>query len=133
MKFVVDPKGSLAPSEQLAEQVRLAVAARRLDEGERLPSVRQLAGEALVNPNTVARCYRQLEWEEIVETRPGDGVFVAIGASAACAAWRDAQIRTRLKRALDDARGAGLTTDRLMSWIGAFMEDRMEESEKINI
>src|SRR5512134_3818509 len=62
---------------QIADGLRLAVAAGRLAPGDEVPSVRALAAELGVNPNTVARAYRELERERWVETRRGAGTFVA--------------------------------------------------------
>lgn len=126
MKWTIDPKGSLPPSDQIAARIRAAVASAEIAPGDRLPSVRQIATDALVNPNTVARAIRQLEWEHVVETRPGDGVFVANGAADICKQWRDGEIRTRLARALEDARAAGLAQGQLLVWIGELIRDQEE-------
>src|SRR5260221_603289 len=69
MRIEVDPKAPSPPSEQIADQVRYAVASGRMKAGDRLPSVRGLAETAIVNPNTVAKAYRDLEREGTVETR----------------------------------------------------------------
>lgn len=61
---------------QITEQVRMAVAAGRLNVAEQLPSVRALAEELVVNPNTVARAYAHLAGEGLIEARPGRGVFI---------------------------------------------------------
>ena len=66
---------------QLVRQVKLLVASGRLRPGEQLPPVRKLAEQLLINPNTVARAYRELETEGIVSSRQGSGVFVAEGES----------------------------------------------------
>jgi GntR family transcriptional regulator len=62
---------------QIVDQVCTAVLSGRLTENEALPSVRALAEQLLVNPNTIARSYAELAREGIVETRSGKGVFVA--------------------------------------------------------
>jgi len=108
LRVVVDPKAPQPPSEQIADQVRFAVAAGRLAPGDQLPSVRGLAATALVNPNTVAKAYRELEREGTVETRPGAGCYVAAGAPRRCAALRGRTIAARLGRAVDEAVAAGL-------------------------
>ena len=108
MRIEVDPKAPSPPSEQIADQVRYAVASGRMKPGDRLPSVRGLAETALVNPNTVAKAYRDLEREGTVETRPGSGVFVAARAGARCEAMRDAKIGERVGRAVTEAVAAGL-------------------------
>jgi len=61
---------------QLTEQVRLAVATGKLAAGGPLPSVRALAEELVINPNTVARAYAELARDGLIEARPGRGVFV---------------------------------------------------------
>jgi GntR family transcriptional regulator len=62
---------------QLSEQIREAIARGRLQSEERLPSVRDLSRRLVVNPNTIARVYGDLEREGVLTTRPGLGVFVA--------------------------------------------------------
>jgi GntR family transcriptional regulator len=113
MRIDVDPKAPSPPSEQIADQVRYAIAQGRLKAGDRLPSVRGLAETALVNPNTVAKAYRDLEREGTVETRPGSGVFVASRAGARCEAMRDAKIGERVGRAVTEAVSAGLTSEEI--------------------
>lgn len=108
MRIEIDPRSPQAPSEQIQDQVRFAVAAGRLVPGDRLPSVRGLAAQALVNPNTVGKAYRELEREGTVETRPGDGVFVAAAAPRICRALRTQTIGERLTRAVHEAVAAGL-------------------------
>jgi GntR family transcriptional regulator len=77
MEFQCDPTSRVPIYRQLMEQVRHAVARGRLRPGTRLPSVRQLSRELVVNPNTVARTYTELEREGVLNTRQGLGVFVA--------------------------------------------------------
>ena len=113
MRITVDAKGSLPPSEQIAEQIRFAIAAGELIAGARLPSVRGLAQSAVVNPNTVAKAYRELEREGTVETRPGDGVFVARGAPRRCDELRTRLIEERLRHAIAEAERAGLPAHRI--------------------
>ena len=70
--------GSATPIyKQITDQVRLAVATRKLAVGDQLPSVRALAEELVVNPNTVARAYADLAREGLIESRAGRGVFIA--------------------------------------------------------
>jgi GntR family transcriptional regulator len=109
LRIEIDPAAPQPPSEQIQDQIRFAVASGRLAAGDRLPSVRGLAAQALVNPNTVAKAYRELEREGTVETRPGDGVFVASRAAQRCAAMRSRTIGDRLSRAVAEAVAAGLS------------------------
>lgn len=63
--------------QQVVHQVKLLVSTGRLEDGEQLPAVRKLAEQLLINPNTVARAYRELESEGVVSSRRGAGVFVS--------------------------------------------------------
>jgi GntR family transcriptional regulator len=120
----VDPRLPASPSEQIARAVRYAVASGHLRPGERLPSVRALAVDAVVNPNTVGKAWRDLERDGVLESRPGDGVFVALAAPDLCRIKRDAELREQLARWVDDARTAGLSQDEIEDWIDAALAER---------
>lgn len=77
MEFQVDPSSRLPIYRQLRNQFRRAAAPGRLEPGLRMPSVRELSRTLVVNPNTIARVYTELEREGLLNTRPGLGVFVA--------------------------------------------------------
>jgi GntR family transcriptional regulator len=77
MFFQIDSASRQPIYRQLAQQIREGVARGRLAPEERLPSVRDLSRQLVVNPNTVARVYTELEREGVLNTRPGLGVFVA--------------------------------------------------------
>jgi GntR family transcriptional regulator len=62
---------------QIIEQVKHAIATGGVNAGEQLPSVRQMAEDLLINPNTVARAYRELEQEGIIELKHGAGAFIS--------------------------------------------------------
>lgn len=74
----ITPAGTTPIYRQLVEQVCRAVATGALAAGDQLPSVRALAEELVVNPNTVVRAYNELARDGIVEARPGRGFFVAL-------------------------------------------------------
>ena len=77
MEFQVDVASRMPIYRQLRSQIRQAVARARLQPGDQLPSVRELSARLVVNPNTIARVYTELEREGVLNTRPGLGVFVA--------------------------------------------------------
>jgi len=77
MLFQIDSASRSPIYRQLVGQIREAVARGRLAPEERLPSVRDLSRQLVINPNTVARVYTELEREGVLNTRPGLGVFVA--------------------------------------------------------
>ena len=111
MLLRIDPLRSEPIFEQLAYQVKEAVARGELDPGQRLPSVRELARELTINPNTVARAYERLERDGVIVRRRGSGCFVAPQASV----LRDAERRRRLdelvRRAVTEAFHLGLDAD----------------------
>lgn len=77
MEFRIDTSSRLPIYRQLRNQFREAVARGKLEPDARLPSVRELSRTLVVNPNTIARVYTELEREGLLNTRPGLGVFVA--------------------------------------------------------
>jgi GntR family transcriptional regulator len=85
---------------QLVEQLKHAIASGAIAPGEQLPSVRKMAEDLLINPNTVVRAYRDLESEGIVELRHGSGVFVRESVSARIDLMKKAEpiIRTAVDR-----------------------------------
>ena len=74
--FTLDAKSGVPFYRQIVEQVKFAIANDVLAPGDRLPTVRQLAVDLSINPNTVIRAYRQLEIEGTPETQQGSGTFV---------------------------------------------------------
>ncbi|MDQ2679788.1 MAG: GntR family transcriptional regulator [Candidatus Eremiobacteraeota bacterium] len=83
--FTVDPRSGVPIYLQLTEQVKRWVAIGVLQPGEQLPTVKALAVDLTINPNTVARAYRDLERDAVIETAPGRGSFIRSNGSAASA------------------------------------------------
>ena len=81
MIFHVNPSSGAPIYLQLMEQVKHAIEIGALRAGEQLPTLRKLAEELVINPNTIVRAYRELEHEGIVEIRHGSGAFVAESAT----------------------------------------------------
>lgn len=76
MRIQLDVKSGVPFYRQIIDQVKSAIATGRLEPGDRLPTVRQLAVNLSVNPNTVSRAYTELELTGLVETHMGSGTFV---------------------------------------------------------
>jgi len=72
----INPKSALPVYEQVKQQIKLAVCAGNLEEGDQLPSLRDLASILKINPNTIVKVYFQLEVEGFIESRAGTGFFV---------------------------------------------------------
>jgi GntR family transcriptional regulator len=81
MQLHVSPSDGVPIYQQVVNQIKYLVASGRLKQGEQLLPVRKLAEQLIVNPNTIARAYRELEAEGLVESRRGSGVFVSEGVS----------------------------------------------------
>lgn len=103
MRLLIDAAAATPPYEQIRVQVRDAVAASELVAGAKLPTVRALAGQLGLAVNTVARAYRELETDGIIETRGRAGSFVAPQGDAG---QRQAQVAARAF--VDQARRLGL-------------------------
>lgn len=97
MEFTIQTAAGVPIYQQLTAQICAAIARGRLRPDERLPSVRELSQTLVVNPNTVARAYTELERQGTVYTRPGLGVFV----SAARTTLSKKARRERLQQAVD--------------------------------
>ena len=76
MEFLIDAKSGVPFYRQIIEQVKFGIARGDLQPGDRLPTVRQLAVDLSINPNTVIRAYRELEIEGTLDTQQGSGTYV---------------------------------------------------------
>ncbi len=110
----IDPKSAIPIYVQVIDQIRQRVAAGVLAPGDQLPSVRELASQLLINPNTVARIYRDLERDGLLETRRGQGTFIASDATALAETDRLRLLAERLEDVVEQARTFGLSDDALV-------------------
>jgi GntR family transcriptional regulator len=94
---------------QIEAQVKQAVAAGALERDEAMPSIRQLAAELRVNPNTVARAYSNLEREGVIRTVPGGGTFVAGRATGLVKAEKLRRVRPLATQLAVEAKQVELT------------------------
>lgn len=98
---------------QIVDQVKFAVAGGLLRPGDLVPSVRELSKQLLINPNTVARAYRELQGEQLLEPVRGTGLQVTERAPSHCQSERREIVRNRLRRAIDEARRSELASDEI--------------------
>ena len=75
--YSIDSRSAVPVYEQLKRQIVIHIVSGKFDDGEKLPSIRELASTILINPNTVAKTYRQLETDGFVTSRKGLGVFIS--------------------------------------------------------
>ncbi len=111
----VDPSNGIAIYDQIVRQVKFAVASDALKPGNLVPSVRELARDLTVNPNTVARAYRALQADNVLQPLRGTGLEITSAAPKKCHADRAALIRSRLRSVLAEARQSGLPADEIRS------------------
>jgi DNA-binding transcriptional regulator YhcF (GntR family) len=97
---------------QLMEQIKHAVETGALAPGDQLPGIRPLAEELVINPNTVAKAYRELEHEGVVELRHGAGAFVA-GAARGKTSDRVRTSQPIVTAVIERLRARGLTDDEI--------------------
>jgi GntR family transcriptional regulator len=117
MLLHVDVRNGLAVYDQIARQVKFAVADGAVHAGELVPSVRELARDLAINPNTVARAYRELQDEGVLETVRGMGLAVAATARRHCQTERSKLIKARLHLALEEAQQSGLEISEVESLV----------------
>jgi GntR family transcriptional regulator len=107
--LTVDPRSGVPIYLQVIEQIKRSVALGILGAGEQLPTVKQLALDLTINPNTVAKAYRELERDGVIETSPGRGSFVKSNgvAETTMAAAKDIA-RDAIDAAVREAKSIGL-------------------------
>lgn len=124
MKFAIDARSGVPLYRQIIEQVKFAIASGTLGPGEQLPTVRQLAVDLSINPNTVIRAYRELEIEGVLETHQGSGTFVGTREPEIDALEKQRMLDQIVTDLLARASDYGLTLDEVFE----ALRQRKEES-----
>ena len=122
--FTLDYKNRKPLYDQLCEAVERMAACGVLEQGSRLPSVRSLAEELAINPNTVQKAYRRLEHDGVIQTVPGKGSFVAQGREAK-RLQKERSFAT-LRAALQTALDSGLTVEAIREKTEAYLKEKEE-------
>jgi GntR family transcriptional regulator len=117
VEFNISPTSGVPIYQQLVEQVCAGIARGKLKADERLPSVRELSQMLVVNPNTVARAYTELEREEVLYTRPGMGVFVAQPKQSLPKKVRRERLIAGVDRLLVEAVGLGFAAEEVIELV----------------
>jgi GntR family transcriptional regulator len=107
IEFHLDGRSGVAPYMQLIQQVRRALRLGLLVEGDRLPTVKEVVAKVAINPNTVFKAYRELEYQGLVTPKPGVGTFVTRTLTDQSLAAHES-LREELRAWLDKAHAAGL-------------------------
>ena len=108
MTLRIDPAAPEPLFEQIGQRVKEAVASGLMAPGDRLPSVRELARDLAINPNTVARAYEALERDGVIVRRQGSGCFVTEQASPLREDERRKRLAEQARRLVTDAFHLGL-------------------------
>lgn len=115
---------------QLMEQVKHAIETGALKPGEQLPSIRPLAEELVVNPNTVAKAYRELEHEGVIELRQGAGAFVSAKATTRADADRLKAAQVLVAQGIERLRARGITDDEIRRLVEATLAGITEGNKR---
>jgi GntR family transcriptional regulator len=130
IEFHLDARSGVAPYLQLIHQVRQALRLGLLLEGDQLPTVKDVVGRLAINPNTVLKAYRELEYEGLVAARPGIGTFVTRTLSDGSLAALG-PLRRELQRWIGKARRTGLDDESIEALFLTTFRSATEGEEEI--
>lgn len=130
LEFSLDPKSGMPYYKQIILQVEMAIADGRLSKGSQLPTVRSLAVDLSINPNTVARAYSEMEIREIVYTQQGSGTFISEKEITIDAIERE-RILTEITRSyISKASSYGISLEEIIRHIKELGPDTIQERGK---
>jgi GntR family transcriptional regulator len=117
MQLHVSPSDGVPIYQQVSNQIKYLVASGRLKQGDQLLPVRKLAEQLIVNPNTVARAYRELEAEGVVQSRRGSGVFISEGISPLAKREQNRILNERIDTLLAEAAHMNVELDTIIKLV----------------
>jgi GntR family transcriptional regulator len=120
--FHLDAHSGVPVYRQLIDQVQAAVATGSLSSGDQLPTVRQVAVDLAINPNTVSRAYREMEIRGILDTQQGTGTFVAERQTELSKDVRERQLGQLVNEFVSRAGSAGITVNELIHALREFSQ-----------
>jgi GntR family transcriptional regulator len=127
MKISIDIDDPAPPFAQLIAQMKAAVQSGRLRPGEPLPSIRQLANDLALNLKTVAKAYRLLERDAVIQTRGYRGSFVHTDAATNCRVDLSERARKRLQKTITELRAEGVTDSEIRNAFNRSMNGNRNE------
>jgi DNA-binding transcriptional regulator YhcF (GntR family) len=125
IEFHLDPRSGVATYVQIVQQVKEALRLGTIEVGDQLPTVRDVVADLAINPNTVAKAYRELEREGLVVARQGRGTFVASTLAAAASLRHYGALRAELEGWLAAAETAGLDEESIRALISATLRETL--------
>jgi GntR family transcriptional regulator len=123
IEFHLDPRSGVATYLQIVQQVREALRLGVLAVGDQLPTVREVVADLAINPNTVAKAYRELEREGLVVAQQGRGTFIASTLAAPSLVAHHETLRRDLERWLAAAERAGLDDESIRALISTTLRE----------
>ncbi len=126
----IDPNSHVPVYLQIVDGIRAAIAAGIYRPGELLPSLRVLAVDLVVNPNTVQKAYDELEREGLVYSRRGVGVFVAKRGTESAQSQAEETVLESFKQGIQAGRAANLTPERLRGLFDSALERGFKTARK---
>lgn len=120
-RFLLDLHTGVPAYRQIIDQVRGGLASGALTMGDQLPTVRQLAVDLAINPNTVVRAYKELELSGLLETQQGTGTFISAQKLPQAEAERERQLCQIAQDAVARAGAAGFTINELIEQLRAWL------------
>ena len=127
IEFHLDGRSGVAPYMQLVHQVRQAMRLGVLIEGDQLPTVKEVVAKVAINPNTVLKAYRELEYDGLVAARPGVGTFVTRTLTDESLAAHG-PLRKELRVWLGKARAAGMDAESIEALFVTTFRTPIEET-----
>lgn len=123
IRFFLDAASGVPFYRQIIQQIEHAILARKLAPGDRLPTIRALAIELKINPNTIARAYGELEIKGIVVTQVGSGTYVSDRPIDSTHAELLSKIEERVARFMRDMEALGMDREHMIALVRDFKED----------
>jgi len=123
IRFALDLSDGVPIYRQVIRQIEHAVLSGRLKEGERLPTIRSLAVELKINPNTIAKAYGELEIRGILTTQVGSGTYISGKLPEAEDDGAERRIRELVGRFIDDMRDLGVGKKDMLALISGYKDD----------
>jgi DNA-binding transcriptional regulator YhcF (GntR family) len=123
-QFQLDLQSGVPVYRQIIDQVLGGISAGNLKPGDQLPTVRQLAVDLSINPNTVVRAYRELEIREILSTQQGTGTFITEKTVKTNEIEHQRQLAQLANDFLARAGAAGITLQELLDYLSELKTDR---------
>jgi len=119
-KWAIDFSSGVHVYKQIINYIYASIGNGELKEGDRLPTIKELAEQLNINPNTIAKAYRELELKGVITGRRGNGSFVSAPETKALrmpVKEKEARLRRLFGRVIAEAKSEGIMEDELMEYI----------------